>query len=272
MENRPIYHYTDVHGLFGIVQAKKVWLTSGHHLNDKAEGSWVDLRKPRSGDWLRPQLRPVEDMRFVKVSEHLRATWELLDSATSNRRRDDVFVASFSTNDDQLSQWRAYSADGTGVSVGFSQTSLSDSWMGGPHIVRGLVLHDVTYGDRVEELQAIMDNQDAHPVEEALYQRTLSNFVWTTKNPAFEEEAEVRILYWPDPNAAEPPWCVSETKYRVARGVDLVPYYELRVLPEAIESITLGPKCAINEQTLIEFLVDNDLGGVEVRASTATYR
>jgi len=52
--------------------------------------------------------------------------------AVKNRRSSNEFVASFSENGDDLTQWRSYCTSGCGVSLGFSNVALESRWVADP--------------------------------------------------------------------------------------------------------------------------------------------
>lgn len=108
-----LWHYTrDFNGLSGILGGE-IWATSLPCLNDTEEfqyGARVAL----------DALREVFD-----DNEHMRELWKHLSRVLLiNFRAYDVFSISFSTEKDDLSQWRAYSGTGPSFSIGFHPQSL----------------------------------------------------------------------------------------------------------------------------------------------------
>jgi hypothetical protein len=115
-----LWHYTSLKGAQGIVKNREIFATDIRCLNDREE--FVHVRKPAQEfvDSL-PELCPngwSQKLYLQAMLTHL-----IQDSFLSSQKSQ-VFVASFSTAKDQLSQWRGYSGDTTGVCLGFDLKSL----------------------------------------------------------------------------------------------------------------------------------------------------
>jgi hypothetical protein len=127
-----LYHYTTEQGLLGILQDRCIWATHLQYLNDKSEGQII------------PQLvlSELSERSYGMFSDSWKQFWGLT-SLPANKMQcndegilsqglgisswittQDVFVSSFSEKGNLLSQWRAYSGDGGGYSIGFSQDYL----------------------------------------------------------------------------------------------------------------------------------------------------
>jgi Protein of unknown function (DUF2971) len=111
------YHYTTVSGLFGILRDNAVWASHMRYMNDVSE--YVHGRD-MAVDILEKMARKA---RFQSFAAILNGSASML----SEGKTPDYFIASFSTIDDDLTQWRAYGQD-QGVSVGFD-ISRSDSFL-----------------------------------------------------------------------------------------------------------------------------------------------
>ncbi|NOH02762.1 MAG: hypothetical protein HND47_12760 [Chloroflexi bacterium] len=104
-----LFHYTSGTGVKGIIETGKIWTTKIHYLNDKSE---LELAFEYIRDEINHQINngitnpPVENLRCMLGA---------LDSIS----KFNVSVASFTTQGDQLSQWRGYSEIGNGYSLGF---------------------------------------------------------------------------------------------------------------------------------------------------------
>jgi hypothetical protein len=103
-----LYHYTDVAGLFGIVEDNGVRASHVRYMNDVAE---VVHGRELAIDTLR-QL--ASKRRLGDFHPILRRTAEIIEASDL----EDYFVASFSKVEDDLSQWRAYGRD-QGICIGF---------------------------------------------------------------------------------------------------------------------------------------------------------
>lgn len=111
----PLFHYTDCNGLLGIVRERQVWATHYAHVNDAEEVV--------AGERI---VDGVAERMLAKTVRNTPARW-LLENFVKLHKFDGqcltkitgVYVASFSDQGNQLSQWREYAAGGTGYSIGF---------------------------------------------------------------------------------------------------------------------------------------------------------
>jgi hypothetical protein len=103
-----LYHYTTQEGLLGILESKQLWATHYRYLNDASEGQIVSKL-------LFDELaNRIGDEGVISQGE------TILSEITSQ----DVYVTSFSEDGNLLSQWRAYSGNFGGYSIGFSTNYL----------------------------------------------------------------------------------------------------------------------------------------------------
>jgi Protein of unknown function (DUF2971) len=117
-----IYHYTSMDALLSIVQSEKMRATHIRYLNDTSEADVIWHAAQKRLTWKLDSL-PAGEARDL-LSEIVRV---LPDRAGCTD-----FVASFSENGDDLSQWRAYCPSGTGVSIGFHSEALRTQWVADP--------------------------------------------------------------------------------------------------------------------------------------------
>jgi hypothetical protein len=117
--DKPLYHYTDLNGLLGILEHRNIWATSVTYLNDSEELKYAFglMRKE-----IKNQEASVsyEDSSFLKELEGQLDETEKGLNPNSSTRFDNIFVCSFCEDGDLLSQWRGYCLDGDGYSVGFN--------------------------------------------------------------------------------------------------------------------------------------------------------
>ena len=114
-----LYHYTDSHGLSGILQSRELWASSLQNLNDPLESQYFF-------DRVRTELEsrcefpgipfPPDYERLTLYSVYQ----SLTPSAHTKSLRSAMYVSSFSEDGDLLSQWRACADAGFGFSIGFS--------------------------------------------------------------------------------------------------------------------------------------------------------
>jgi len=275
-----IYHYTSLDAFVSILKNKKLWLSGSQNLNDHQEMEW-GLGKIR--DSLKRRRTPQND-------NHVNDLWKLLEAYIP------PYVCSFSMDGgDQLSQWRAYACDGTGVAIGFNLNSLpvtSTLPYQSDALEHCITTFDVIYQNNmqderidkaVDRLMTYVSNQNNnHDI--GVIDRAASHLYGLAavfKNPAFEEEREWRIVHTPtitsdrDTNKVNVKNGISDMHHRVSNG-RLITYFEYGLTTttceQPIAELVLGPKCAISEHDLKTFLSACGYQRVSYRKSSATYR
>jgi hypothetical protein len=201
----PLFHYTDMGGLQGIINSEQFWFTSVFHLNDPSELAY--------GVGAAMQVMKAEAKGAGPVIEELtnRVEYILLHAP-------DVFgffIASFSRDSNDLGQWRAYADNGRGVSMGLTpglfqivldQASLT--------VVEKTLAAPVTYS--LDECKRNFEEPIKRAVSIAVRDAgaatsdaELNEFIYrmavalspsllihaiTTKHPAYEAERETRLV------------------------------------------------------------------------------
>lgn len=113
---KPLYHYTSLKGLRGILESGHIYATDTRFLNDSSEIKYAyDL------------IRHAAHSRVV--NKERRDAFEQLGDWLDGQKRngDPIFVTSFTEEGNLLSQWRGYTEPGKGVSIAFSCRSLRQS-------------------------------------------------------------------------------------------------------------------------------------------------
>jgi len=128
---------------------------------------------------------------------------------------DRIYIACFSTDDDNLSQWKGYGGAGTGVSIGLDIKDTS-FWYGNSQMRLGRVVYEetkqieimrnifhicLTMSDWDKDKEIYDFHGKAIPVERGRdYYKdnigdVLSQFIIFFKNEAFEDEKEIRWVH-----------------------------------------------------------------------------
>lgn len=110
--DEPLYHYTTASGLKGILDSKKLWFTDAFHLNDPTEIEY--------GMKLAVEAFKNVSIKYNNsvISRFCSGNIPFFENGHASYFR--YFIASFSTDRDDLGQWRAYSDNGKGFSLGLS--------------------------------------------------------------------------------------------------------------------------------------------------------
>lgn len=265
-----IYHYCRPETFLQIIEQKKLWLSATNNMNDFAEDKWVESALQRALN------KMINDTNL----EWCKEIWSAHTVGGPPK-----YVACFSTDNDSLSQWRAYAQDGEGVAIGFDEERLGLNAGSTLHGKKRIKLNEIEYLDTHElerEISHLLQQGYERRHEGESYQDRLNDELnelgLRVKNPAFEEEKEKRIIYWPSsslsvdiPNIDKPDQ-LSDVKYRVTSGY-LTSYYEFDFSNlEVISDVMLGPKNKFTEYDVFRFLDINGLPFVKPGRSSATYR
>jgi hypothetical protein len=303
-----LYHYTDQQGLLGIIEDGCIWATHFRYLNDTSEGeiasraAWEELNSRVNSDSLMQfiGMRPIEGTRKIECNDEeiLSQGNRILSEVTSQ----DFYVTSFSEQGNLLSQWRAYSGESGGYSIGFSPDylkTIGKHFLGGTwwkNFLRDEPLVPCRYCDH--ELKEILADKmqksvDAY-IEEAVetkrrfssneqtgprapaaiairHLRPLGRECAVTKDYAFHEEQEWRLVFRSLNRSVEGIFL------RAGRSM-LIPYLKIPLIfedcPIGIKRIYVGPSRNLAEaRKSVEMLLRaHNICGVDVKDSLIPYR
>lgn len=232
-----LYHYTSADGLLGILGTKSLWLTDLRYVNDLAELQYGhellsdQIRKRRAES----QLTKIQ----VTFIENL-----LSRNSTIRPRNESVqhFSASFCTDGNQLSQWRAYRGTGGGYAIGFDLLHTIRLLSRQCRLIR--VIYDAsTQAMLIEKILSSVlealhqasttrgpldDESERKLIAEAVFAFRLvtSEFLVAFKHPGFVEEKEWRLVYSTGDSPTFQRGCESP-KFRAFQG-NLIPYHDVR--------------------------------------------
>lgn len=110
---KTLWHYTSIDAFKKIVESKQIFATEVHYLNDRSE--FIHARQMADDVIAEFPARSKIDKAVAETTAvFIKDSFEFV---TLNNP--EVYVASFTAAEDQLSQWRAYSYGTAGVSLGF---------------------------------------------------------------------------------------------------------------------------------------------------------
>jgi hypothetical protein len=266
-----IWHYTSMEAMLQIVRNRSLFFSSAAYLNDSREIAWVEhILKNRLS---------VDDGLDTNKMKHLSGC----ALSTEVAIRASPFIASFSMQPDQLSQWRAYADDGKGIAIGFRKDWLLEN-LDELYTNKGLTI----LRQRVEYLAV-----DALPtvIYEAFQRICAENREYYRyecddwpinmdanyflKNAAFQEEEEYRICYLSGVcamNASN----IPPEQFRTSHDGRIVPYVELSLAKQTsklpIVGLVLGPRNVNSVDMVWRFMFSHGNMTPEIEVSKATYR
>ncbi|WP_159568783.1 DUF2971 domain-containing protein [Limnobacter sp. 130] len=287
-----LYHYCNPAAFLSIIGNRCIWLSSLSLSNDAMEGKLV-------GSTFRTLFdrNKLNEKQASMVIDAIKSLEEVIDG----------LGFCLSEKGDLLSQWRGYSGDGQGFSIGFSKEYLESLNNSRDKNTPGFSTERVIYelAEHESALQPIFERilQDIligklnppsppsmlmgldHEAGQKIYELAREEYgkavhnmmskvfmvlshLFRLKNPAFREEAEWRLISHLF-NELE-----DECEFRIS-AERLIPFRSIALknldIP-AIREVILGPKNITPEFVVSKFLEKNGFVGVTVKRSSATYR
>ncbi len=188
-----LYHYCSIDSFFHIINSKSIWLSNSSQMNDSSENVWIE----KYFDQIKDYFSHGKYGKFIN---------KVIDTYYMNNHPPYIFC--LSEKKDLLSQWRAYSQDGHGISIGFNTKNLRiQNIIPAPNVyaINTLGIYKVKYSipgqkNRISKLcesfkQDFKKSDDVDSILE--FSSSLNNMALVFKNPSFKEEREWRIMHTP---------------------------------------------------------------------------
>ena len=220
-----LYHYSSYDALIKIIQSRTIWASNIHYLNDGSEYAYA-FKVARAVLQTYRRRRSVERALYAAIAKELR-----------DQRRTNIFVTSFSTNGDLLSQWRAYCPPSRGVSIGIDNAQLLKLCKEqGFELTRCVYDYDEQRALVREVLERVVEQYS--PSEKDMeysgrgFLAAFAAIAPQLKDPAFSEEQEWRLI--------SPKFMTSDPDIKFRQGSSfIVPYVEFRLAYEDDASLSL---------------------------------
>lgn len=273
-----LYHYCTTETFLSIIRNKILWMSDINTMNDFSEMHWAYQRFEEAAG----SVMEIVGREFLDEIDLI---------ISSSQARILPMLTSFSTDGDVLSQWRAYTNDGTGIAVGFDSRKISSLSVRIGSIeysrekqvkhLAGLILlmHENCIGlSGKKRDDLIFEHSSNMGVDMAFF-----------KNSAFSEEKEVRIIRatnpifiggnmtLSDPGGSGEPESRKKLpiQFRSGRSGGIVPYVEMPLGglgKNLIKEIIIGPKSVNNGNEVSMALSRYGYSGYKILHSQATYR
>lgn len=244
-----LYHYTSLSGLEAIIESRTIWASEIRYLNDAAE-------MHHTAAVLREEIekRLRQGTGSKELLERFRE-W-ILDRLVNGNM---LFVVSFTTNGNLLSQWRGYGNVGKGVSLGFAPGAVYDCAELQGFEVGRCIYDEATQRRIAQGVVTALERSAAKAADreaERLFvslEGDLLRIATLLKHPSFKEEDEWRVV---SPVLSED----SEDRVCYREGISmLVPYIKFGLdctTKLQFEHIVLGPtpNITLSMSSLARFL------------------
>lgn len=200
-----IHHYTSSAALISIIANNEIWLSDATFLNDRHE---IDVGRQLACSRVAAR---IDDEPLAEVRAMLERTL-----ANFERWADpQVYVACFSFEGDDLTQWRAYGGDAAPVAIelehsplmfGYTSEGLLDRVLYDPDDQRWvfdtlLAAYSDAYRDDVSDPVPVerrgppLQREDEDEIVAGSLYHALWHYIVACKDPAFATEREVRFIY-----------------------------------------------------------------------------
>ncbi|WP_198160228.1 DUF2971 domain-containing protein [Photobacterium sp. J15] len=199
-----LYHYTNTNGLLGILSSSRLWATHYKFLNDESEITYA----------LGIFEKLVKE-KFETITNPIVVTFleRVLQTANPFEGMFDCYITCFCEGGDLLAQWRSYTDNGGGYSIGVNSKELGMRSIV-EHPSQELYLRKVTYcpitqekllRDVIDKTVSILDkNTSGMTVNDANsyiamccghLRSEIVEYIISFKHPAFESEQEWRLCH-----------------------------------------------------------------------------
>lgn len=278
-----LYHYTTTEGLIGIITSGQLWMTNAGFLNDSQE---ITYGAAKAATQLRDKATEArvancdQDMNNY-VAEALDDIANSIESINDPEkgRFEFPYVASFSEERDDLSQWRGYAENG--YCIAFHRDFLGNHLVpAGENVTLGVgqnipLLQKTYYGNSTEShFQEYVDlavtalYQNGYPAAPPgintyyMIKRVIAPALALAKHPSFKAENEWRILLMD----------AASLHFR-SSPQGPVPYTQVNFGRPAIAEIMAAPGDFRDRRIRAaeELLLQNGYWSVPVTSSTAPY-
>jgi len=254
-------------------------------MNDSTEHTWIHevAKMVFAKDNRRPYSMDIHDM-FAELEAGYAMPWD----------RPPLFIGCFSTQGDQLSQWRAYAGDGSGFVIGFNRECFpvpSSLTLDRISVMQGLTvaLDRVVYDETLQvsllfrllnELERLLNTPSNSVYARDAFIGTgvdcLQYMAQFLKHPGFCEEQEWRLVLSGFGNDNPREFGISpETKQR-RRGDETILYHEFDFATDRtgqpIREVIIGPKNPSSAEDAQKLIETCGYHGATVRKSRIPYR
>lgn len=272
-KDTPLYHYTSIDGLKGIIESKKFWATEYHFLNDDDEFTYCDgllqemLKEEYSScDFYNPLALCITEA-MIGYRFHMETV------------QDSFYVVSFSKNSDNLTLWSEFAGQGCNIrtkdfqlfadieniryqgSVLYNRGEQKQRlWQAMLDVAEGVTSTNIENKRQLKEVIENMSQQEYRSFADVLV-HLVSFYGMAMKRPQFAAEEEYRVIF--DSKG-------KDIKYRQKDGL-LLPYIELGLQEnlEAMQEIKLAPRSCgeLSKYSMRSFLAAKGLARCDVSES-----
>lgn len=268
-----LYHYTNCEAFMGIVQNLEFWASHIKFMNDNTEAELA--YNILMGGIKRESKNQVEALT-KKVKEAIDAAYQSMD----------VFIVSFSKNDDDINQWRGYANSVPSYDLIIRTKYLSKEILTPKKIseINDIVTGNKTPADIQTFLLPCLYKDEQHKVllldlitkfkkaktEDAVIQiaRQFLFYAPLIKDKSYKDENEWRLIIHLNKNQYE------KISFRKGKSY-IVPFYKQKINANCIDGVVIGscPNLQIQHQATKYFLSkQKGIGEIQIYRSSIPFR
>lgn len=260
-------HYTSISGLMGIITTNRLWASNASFLNDRTELLHA----------LSVARIAIQKLSSSQTLEQWASTLDEVVTELEGGAIPETYVACFSDNPDNLSQWRGYSGPEQGVSIAFDRRRLDQRLrQDQAKLYRVTYAKDTTPSKLRDALSgelvglAVLSDLSETTSDRRYAEvfKRVSSLLPKFKHYGFRDEREWRYV-------VQQTSATCDLKFRAGLN-RVVPYIEIGVEPGPlpIVSVTVGPGSdqALTAQSLSAFLRCRGYSEVDVLQSDIPFR
>ena len=192
-------HYTDLHGLKGIVQNKELWLSNASFLNDPEE---INHGIAMARKVLKTISKDISDSDVVAKARKKLVDQIAKEIETFNPP--EAYIVCFCEQKDLLSQWRGYSSH-QGISISFDTKKLMQAFQGsnidlqkvhyGVNATRDHLMNHIQENlpDIADDIEYMIGSLTSVEIKKAFFD-LMSKLAPRFKHFGFREEKEWRLI------------------------------------------------------------------------------
>ncbi len=255
-----LFHYTDARGFLGILSTKSIWATDSSCLNDRQELLYAKELITDQLDTL--CSHPDWDPEFRLTHGETKLLDSIRSSFRSAQHVSDIFVVSFSTEFDSLSQWREYGSYNIGVSGAALRACAQQLH---PHALLARCIYEQrTQWPIVRRVvQLIIQDYRTHNDSKLLEKDMISSLYRygpLLKHDSFGGESEWRIVIPDLPQCATLEFRQSNRLIVPYVSIDIEEPLRTRNDAPVLPIISLGPGIDRVKERTVEHLTEQTLG------------
>lgn len=267
------YYYCSLDTFYNILSTKTIYLSDPLKMNDPYEIMWyLNLLKQEYDILKDAGMADQSELDRMKRQSGINFSAEELMKYINEKGQDNVYICCFSQHGDILSQWREYADKARGVSIGFDLNRFQAENIDVQKVKYSYSVDDEDDSQRdvrnvSENTRMLIDINQIDDVTEQkkMYLDELLRVLVEYKNPGYEEEDEIRLIYHERTQEEILAQHINENNdvkvkenlvreehhFRIDRQRGkVVEYIALPFEADMIESIYIGPGASVSESDI----------------------